>query len=58
MMKMLQHIAAVLNRIILLPTAVPNTFDASLAPSDQPRKRPLDRKKANILSSYNERLMT
>jgi hypothetical protein len=57
-MKMLQHMAAVLNRIILLPTAVPKTFEASLAPSDQPRKRPLDRKKANILSSYNDRLMT
>jgi hypothetical protein len=33
--------AAVVNRTIRLPTAVPNTLAASFAPSDQPRKRPL-----------------
>lgn len=40
----LQIDAAVANRTIRLPTAVPNTLAASLAPSDQPRKRPLVRK--------------
>jgi hypothetical protein len=42
-----QQTAAVLNLIILDPTAVPNTLDASLAPRDQPRNNPLDKKKAN-----------
>ena len=37
--------AAVLNRTILVPTAVPHTLAASLAPKDQPKKRPLDRKR-------------
>jgi len=37
-------IAALLKDTILEPTAEPNTFDASLAPSDHPRKRPLVRK--------------
>jgi hypothetical protein len=34
--------AAVLNLIIFVPTAVPNIFAAPFAPSDQPRKSPLD----------------
>ena len=33
--------AAVLNLTILETTAVPNTFTAWLAPSDQPRNKPL-----------------
>ena len=36
--------AAVVKRSILVPTAVPKIFDASLAPKDHPRKSPLDRK--------------
>ena len=37
-------IAAVVKRSIFVPTAVPNIFAASLAPSDQPRNNPLERK--------------
>jgi hypothetical protein len=48
MTKILQTRAAVLNFTIREPTAVPKTLDASLAPRDQPRNSPLDRKKANI----------
>jgi len=29
-----------------------------LAPSDQPRNRPLDMKNANMIVPYNERLIT
>ena len=53
-----QHTAAVLNLTIFEATAVPNTLDASFAPKDHPRKRPLVRKKANIGFLYNARLMT
>ena len=35
--------AAVAKRTMRVPTAVPKMFAASLAPSDPPRKRPLDR---------------
>jgi hypothetical protein len=45
MTKTLQMMAAVVKRTICVPTAVPNTLAASLAPSDQPRNRPLERKK-------------
>ena len=38
--KIPQISAAVVNRTIRLPTAVPKTFAASFAPSDQPRNRP------------------
>jgi hypothetical protein len=48
MIKMLQYMAAVLKRIILAPTAVPNTFDASFAPNDHPKNSPLEIKKANM----------
>jgi hypothetical protein len=48
-MKILQQMAAVRNRTILLPTAVPKTLEASLAPRDQPKNKPLDRKKRNII---------
>jgi len=41
--KMLAIRAAVEKRTIRLPTAVPKTLAASLAPSDQPKKRPLER---------------
>ena len=37
----LQTNAAVVKRIMRVPTAVPNTLAASLAPSDHPRKSPL-----------------
>jgi len=40
----LQTIAAVLNRTIRVPTAVPKTFAASFAPRDQPRNNPPVRK--------------
>ena len=43
--KILQTIAAVLKLTILVPTAVPKTFAASLAPKDQPRNRPPSKKK-------------
>ena len=46
-----QIIAAVVKRTILLPTAVPKTFAASFAPSDQPRKRPLLKKIRTVGSS-------
>ena len=38
-----QIAAAVANRTMRLPTAVPNTLAASLAPRDQPRNKPLER---------------
>jgi hypothetical protein len=41
--------AAVRNRTIFVPTAVPQTLAASFAPRDHPKKRPLD-KKINIIS--------
>jgi hypothetical protein len=41
-------IAAVRNPTIRVATAVPKTFAASLAPSDHPRKSPLDRKRRII----------
>jgi hypothetical protein len=55
----LHQTAAVRNRIIRVPTAVPNTLDMLLAPSDQPRKRPLE-KKMDVMARvpYSERLMT
>lgn len=56
--KMLQRTAAFLKVIIREPTAVPNTLAASLAPNDQPRNNPLDRKNANIFNLYNDRFMT
>ena len=34
--------AAVVNRIMPVPTAEPKTLAASFAPSDQPRKSPLE----------------
>jgi hypothetical protein len=40
--------AAVLNFTIFVPTAVPNTLAASLAPNDQPKKSPLERKKKMV----------
>ena len=42
--------ATVLNLSILLPTAVPKMLAASLAPSDQPKNKPLLRKKKNSKS--------
>ncbi len=44
--KALQTNAAVANLTMRVPTAVPKTLAASLAPSDQPRKRPLVRNKS------------
>jgi hypothetical protein len=41
-------IAAVLNLIILVPTAVPYMFAASFAPNDQPRNNPLVKNIKNI----------
>ncbi len=58
MTKIPQKIAAFLKLIIRVPTAVPKTFAASLAPSDHPRNKPLVRKMANMAGSYNMRLMT
>jgi hypothetical protein len=49
--KMPQKMAAVLNRTILVATAVPNTLAASLAPSDHPRNSPLERKSSIIRST-------
>jgi hypothetical protein len=43
MTKILATIAAVLNRIIRVPTAVPKILAASFAPNDQPRNNPLER---------------
>jgi hypothetical protein len=40
-----QMIAADRQLSILVPTAVPNTFAASFAPSAQPKNKPLDRNK-------------
>jgi hypothetical protein len=40
--------AAFLKDTILEPTAEPNTCEASFAPSDHPRKRPLVRKRIII----------
>jgi len=40
--KMEAIIAALVNDNILEPTADPKILDASLAPRDHPRKRPLD----------------
>ena len=40
MTKILQMIAAVLKLTILVPTAVPKTLAASLAPRDQPKNNP------------------
>jgi hypothetical protein len=48
--KMLQSAAAVPKRIICVPTAVPKTLEASFAPNDQPRKRPLVRKRSTAIS--------
>ena len=42
--KIPQMKAALVKLTILLPTAVPNTLAASLAPSDQPRNKALERK--------------
>ena len=42
--------AGVPKRIMRVPTAVPNTLAASLAPSDQPRKSPLVRNKIAAIS--------
>ena len=39
-----QIMAAVLHDTIFVPTAVPKTLAASLAPRAQPRKSPLDKK--------------
>jgi hypothetical protein len=50
MTKMAQITAAVTNRTMRLPTAVPKTFAASLEPSDQPRNRPLERKMRIVAS--------
>src|SRR5690554_7414058 len=44
--------AAVLKRTILVPTAVPKTLAASFAPRDQPKKRPLDKKKRIIVLDH------
>jgi hypothetical protein len=58
MTKIPQKIAALRKLIIRVPTAVPNTFAASLAPSDHPRNKPLVRNMANMALPYNMRLMT
>ena len=50
--KILQTIAAVLNRIIRVPTAVPKTLAASLAPKDHPRNNP-PKRKITIAKSMN-----
>jgi hypothetical protein len=55
MTKTLQMTAAVEKRIIWVPTAVPKTLAASLAPSDQPRKSPLVRKKRTASSITSRR---
>ena len=57
MINKLQNMAAVRKRIILVPTAVPKTLDASFAPSDHPRNSPLVRKNPNIPIAYNDRLI-
>ena len=50
MTKTLQIIAAVLKRIIRVPTAVPKTLAASLAPNDQPKNNPPKRNIIIIIS--------
>ena len=50
----LQIAAAVAKRTMRVPTAVPNTLAASLAPSAQPRNSPLDRKKRTVASIPGE----
>ena len=50
--------AAVLKLIILVPTAVPKTFEASFDPNDHPKNSPLEMRKANMQKSYRERLIT
>src|SRR5690554_5386443 len=50
-------IAAVLKRTILVPTAVPKIFAASLAPRDHPMNRPLERKiRLNIYAPLHHSL--
>ena len=55
----LHHTAAVRNRIMRVPTAVPKTLDMLFAPRDQPRKMPLE-KKMDVMDGapYSERLIT
>tara|TARA_B100002049_G_C15895838_1_gene297794 strand:+ start:314 stop:607 length:294 start_codon:yes stop_codon:yes gene_type:complete len=52
MINKLQTIAAVLNRTIRVPTAVPKTLAASLDPKDQPRNNP-PKRKITIAKSMN-----
>ena len=52
MTKTLQIIAAVLKLTILVPTAVPKTLAASLAPRDQPKNNPPN-KNNKIVNSIN-----
>ena len=49
----------VVKRTMRVPTAVPKTFAASLAPSDQPRNSPLVRKKRTVrsIAGYSGRLV-
>ena len=42
--------AAVLNLIILVPTDIPKTFEASLAPKDHPKNKPLVKKNKYVKS--------
>ena len=51
--KTLQIIAALVKLTIRVPTAVPKTFAASLAPSDQPKKRPPNKKIRIVISIEN-----
>ena len=51
-MKIEAMMAAVLNFSILVPTAVPKMFEASLAPNDQPRKSPLEMNMKNKCSIF------
>jgi len=46
-------IAADLNFIILVETAVPKIFAASFAPRDQPRNKPLDKKNKVVRKLYS-----
>ena len=50
MTNIVQTVAAVAKLTMRVPTAVPNTFAASLAPSDHPRKRPLVRNRRTTTS--------
>jgi hypothetical protein len=52
MTKIPHTIAAVLNRTMRVPTAVPKTLAASLAPRDHPRNNP-PRRKTIIVKSIN-----